>query len=101
MHTSDAESREQSSFEKHDEKMKRFCRSHPAGNWNTARNERSHCTGEADGDCLHHDTEAAGNLRHIEHRAEPAQRRDRVSLMKLLDLIPICREIESPDNQQN
>ena len=88
---------DQSSFEKHDKKMKRFRQSHPTGNWNTARNERAHCTGEAGNDCLHLDAEPAGNLRHAERRGEPAQRRDRVSLMKLLDLIPICGEVELPD----
>lgn len=68
---------DQSSFEEHDKEMKRFRRSHPVGNWNTARKERAHCTGEADNEG------------------------DRLSLVKLLNLIPICGEVESPDNQKN
>jgi len=54
LNMSDAENNgEQSLFKKHDMEMKRFRRSHPAISWNNARNERVHCTGEADNDCLH------------------------------------------------
>lgn len=102
LNMSDAENNgEQSLFKKNDMEMKRFRRSHPAISWNNARNERVHCTGEADNDCLHHYAETAGSLRHIEHRAQPAQHRYQVSLMKLLDLIPICGELELHYNQQN